>query len=217
MTQLRRMTFILFLLLLLSELAFAGAESSYYVGGYLGVPVQGTSKATDTLGSFNLETDPGGLLALTFGYRLPPGGVFGDGRVEIEYSFRNNGISTLKFSDGTFPATGDISVQALILNSFAAYPLSPRVNLYWGVGIGGALLKVDQLTVESQPLISDKVLTFAYQGGVGMIVDLTTSLQLDFGYRYFALFQPELNEVDGRRVELDYNAHTGLIGLIYKF
>jgi len=148
---------------------------------------------------------------------LPPGGSLGSGRVEIEYSYRNNSFSHAEFSDGTVAAAGDLSVQGLLLNSFAEFPNSTRVTPYLGVGIGGALIKLDKLTVNSLPMVDDSKLVLAYQGGCGVNMELTSSLQLDFGYRFFATDQPQFKEVDGRKIDLKYHAHTVSIGLIYGF
>jgi opacity protein-like surface antigen len=154
-------------------------------------------------------------LAVTVGYDFPFGGIQGGGRVEIEFGHRGNKASEAKFSDGKFSAAGDFEVQSLLVNSFAVLGNDTLMTPYFGIGIGGARVKADDLVVASQLMIDEECLVFAYQGGGGIDLRITNSMRLDLGYRYFGTTRPEFREMDGRKVKLEYGAHTGIVGLIY--
>lgn len=217
MNNLRHLTRSLFLILLFTGAAWALPHQGFYAGGYFGVPVVEGITAKDDLGSFNLETDPGRFFAGTLGYDLPVGSALGDGRLEIEYARRSNGFSEAEFSDGLVPADGDLVVESLMLNSFAVFRTDTRLQPYVGLGLGAARVSVDTLTVTGAPLIDDEELVFAWQGGCGIAVEITSFLRLDLGYRYFATLRSDLTEADGRPVTLEYAAHTGMLGLVVKF
>jgi len=205
------------LLLLLAGTAVAAPHHGYYAGAWFGISTFDTSKASDDLGSFNLEADDGSWWGVSFGYDLPSQRSGSNGRVEFEYSDRSNSFNRGQFSNGDFAASGDVRVESLMLNSFAVFPNRTRVSPYLGLGIGGAQLTVDQLQIDGQPFIDDDCMTFAWQVGVGLDFAVTSYLRVDLGYRYFSAYQPELTEVDGRKVNLDYATHNGLLGLVWMF
>ena len=192
-------------------------HSGYYLGVAGAVSVLGTAKAEDNLGSYNLKSDPGTLLSLQVGYDLPVGGLFGNGRVELEYNQWNNDFTKVEFRDGTFDTRGSLKGRSLMLNSFATFPNGTRLTPYAGVGLGVAQLKIDQLTIDPKPLINDKDMIFAGQGGCGIGVEINSHLRLDLGYRYFASVRPELKDADGRKVKLNLNAHRLMLGLVLLF
>jgi len=215
MSLLRKWILTVIPVLLLGGTACAEPHAGYYVGAYLGVPT-GSVSATDDLGRFVPETDTGSYLAMTVGYDLLFAEI-GNGRVEVELSQRSNGISSVKFSDGTFDATGDLVVQSVMLNSYSVYRELPWVTPYFGLGIGGAQVNVDGMTVAGQTLVDDGQLVLAYQAGCGIEVGLSPSWRLDLGYRYFATGRAELRESDGSQVRIDYASHTGMLGLVWMY
>ncbi|HKI52377.1 MAG TPA: outer membrane beta-barrel protein [Geothermobacteraceae bacterium] len=216
MNVMRPMMICLFLLLLAGT---AGAEShhGYYAGAWYGISAFETSTANDDLGSFNLEADQDSFWGISFGYDLPSQSTGANGRVEIEYGHRSNSFDNGQFNNGAFAASGDVQVESLLLNSFAVFPNQTRVSPYLGLGLGGAKLTIDNLQIDGQPFIDDECLVFAWQLGGGLEIELTRSLRVDLGYRYFSVYQPELNEVDGRKVKPDYTAHSGMLGVVWMF
>lgn len=189
----------------------------YYASLALGVPAPGTVEADDNLGRFNLDIDPGYAVAASVGVDLAANKTRGRGRVEVEYCYRSNGLNEVEFSDRSLSGNGDLVVQSLMLNSFAVVPTGRKLQPYFGLGVGAAQLKADGLTVGGRPLLDDDDLSFAWQLGAGFEMSLSQTLRLDLGYRYFSIFQPELKEADGRAVDIDYAAHTGMVGLVYLF
>ena len=217
MKQLRRLLMVLFLVCLLCTTAGAEVHDGLYTGLYAGMPVLEDATAQDALGSYNLETDPGSLLAITFGYELPPGSPVGDGRIELEYAWRSNDYSQATFSDTAVSADGSVTASSLMLNSFAAFRNRTPVTPYLGVGVGAAQLTIDKLVVDGVPLIDDDTMVFAWQAGAGFDFDITRRLRLDAGYRYFATRNSKFNDTSGNKVKLEYTAHTALVGVVVKF
>ncbi|AMV72481.1 outer membrane beta-barrel protein [Desulfuromonas carbonis] len=217
MKQLRQFLMALALVGLLCTTAAAEVHDGLYAGLYGGLPVLEDATAQDALGSYNLETDPGSLYALTLGYELPPGSPVGDGRLELDVARRSNDYSQATFSDTAVSAEGTVSADSLLLNSFAAFRNRSPVTPYLGVGAGVAQLTVDNLVVDGVPLIDDDTLVFAWQAGCGLDIDLTRWLRLDVGYRYFATQNTKFNNTSGNKVKLEYTAHTALVGVVVKF
>ncbi|WP_020676325.1 outer membrane protein [Geopsychrobacter electrodiphilus] len=219
--NMRQLTSTLFVMILLCTTAqakpLAGSHSGLYLGAYYGVPTLGKASATDSLGRFNLKSDPGKLVTLTLGYDLPAYSVLGEGRVELAYTQSSNSLTRAEFSDGLFPASGEIQVRSLLFNTFTVFHNRTWLLPYLGVGLGAAQVRVDQLRVSGLPVINDESVVFAGQGGCGLTMDINSRLRLDLGYRYFISAQPELRLVDGSKVTLDMKAHIGLLGLAYKF
>jgi len=217
MKQLRPILMAFLLLCLLGGPAFAEVHDGLYAGLYAGMPVLEDATAQDALGSYNLETDPGSLYAMTLGFDLPPGSPVGDGRLELEYAWRSNDYSEATFSDTAVSAEGSVVASSLLLNSFAAFRNRTPVTPYLGVGAGAAQLTIDNLVVDGVPLIDDDTLVFAWQAGVGVDFDITRWLRLDAGYRYFATQNSKFTDTSGNKVKLEYTAHTALVGVVVKF
>jgi len=214
---LRQLMLILSLLLITSGVARAEPHDGFYAGASVATPVLNTMVGEDDLGTFNLDTDPGSLIAVKIGYDLSDFGGSNAGRIEIEYAERSNTFTQATFSDATVAATGEVTVNSLLLNTYAVYHLGSPVAPYFGVGLGGAQIKIAGLSVGNQPMLDDDALVFACQGGAGLDIDVNSWLRLDIGYRYLYLQQPEFTESDGREVKFDYGAHSGMVGVAFKF
>jgi opacity protein-like surface antigen len=208
---------LLLLMLLMSGTAAADFHSGYYAGAWFGIPVLETTTATDDLGRFSLEADPGSCFGVGIGYDLIPGWSGSDGRIEIDYNRFSNSFSAANFSDGKFTATGDLQVQSLMVNTFAVFHNTTLVSPYLGLGLGGAMFSVDKLSVSDLPLVNDDTMAYAWQVGCGVEMAVTNSLRFDLGYRFFSASRAEFVEVDGRKVKFDYATHTGLAGLVFLF
>ncbi len=204
-------------LLLLVGNAVAETKSGYYLGASAGVSSLVTSNARDTYGLFNLEADEGYLVAVNFGYDLPSRNQDSNGRVEFEYSQRSTSFSQAVFTGGKVSASGELEVQSLMLNSFAVFPTDTRFSPYIGLGIGGAMINVDNLVVAGSPLVNDDSLSFAWQVGGGVEFPLTRSLRMDLGYRYFSTNYSDFKQMDGSKIEIECSSHNGTLGLVWLF
>jgi opacity protein-like surface antigen len=217
MSCLRLLSFSLALLLVLVSNAAAAPHEGYYVGAYFGMTSLNSVEAEDNLGLFILDSDPGQTFALTLGYDLPIEGSLGNGRLELEYNQSNNDLTQATFSDSSVSADGSLSIQSLMFTSFATFEKIFGMNPYAGLGLGAAQVKMDKLTATGQPLIDDKDMVFAGQAGGGVTIEMTPSLRLDIGYRFFLSAKPEFLEADGRNVSVDISGHRAMLGLVWLF
>jgi len=212
-----RFAIVCLILLLLVGNAEAETHSGLYLGASAGVSSLVTSNARDTFGLFNLEAKEGYLVAVNFGYDLPPRMNNSSGRVELEYSQRGSSFNQAVFTSGKVSASGDLVVQSLMLNSFAVFPTDTRFSPYIGLGIGSAMINVDNLAVAGSPMVNDETLSFAWQVGGGLEFSLTRSLRMDLGYRYFSTNNSNFEQVDGSKIEIECSSHNGTLGLVWLF
>jgi opacity protein-like surface antigen len=124
----------------------------------------------------------------------------------------------------------DISVTAIMLNFLARDPYG-QVHPYGGWGIGWTRFDAEDATLTLEPGYSWPAIgtrtnslgdldddTLGFQVLLGVGVDLTRTLSLDLGYRYFYA-QPELEfkreaDID---VKMTYKTHMITVGLNLRF
>jgi opacity protein-like surface antigen len=184
-----------------------------YLQGALGFHLPDTAEGKDSEGSFNLEFNGGLQGAVAVGYDLDPRDNLGDGRVELEWSYRKVGLDQVEFAEGKVPGDGDLTVQSLMLNIFGIYRNGTTWVPYYGGGVGAALVSAANLRASGQPLTDDDDTVFAYQFGLGLGYVFSDYVTLDLGYRFFDLASAQLTEADGRSFDLKYHGHSALLGL----
>jgi opacity protein-like surface antigen len=184
-----------------------------YVGALLGGNLLLPAKNTDNLGEFSLKFDPALLGSAVVGWDLAPGNPQGEGRVELEYTHRNNPLNQVKFVEGSFTGGGAVIADSLLINFFGVFHDASRWAPYAGLGIGAARMETADLTVTGQPMSNDSAVVFAYQLGAGIDFALTDYLNLDLGYRFFGSSQPGFIESNGRTFKMDYFSHNVIFGL----
>lgn len=184
-----------------------------YVGALLGGGMLLDARNTDNLGEFSLTFDPALLGSAVVGWDLAPGNPHGEGRVELEYTHRNNPLNHVKFVEGSFTGGGAVIADSLLINFFGVFHDVSRWAPYAGLGIGAARMEAAALTVSGQPMSNDSAVVFAYQLGAGIDYALTDYLNLDLGYRFFGSSRPEFIESNGRTFKMDYFSHNLIFGL----
>jgi opacity protein-like surface antigen len=196
---------------------YAEKHQGFYAGVYYGAAADQNVIAVDSLGRYTLDTKIPLNISGSLGYDLPPDSLLGKGRIELTYFQQQADFDRARFTDGRFTTGGDFQVQSLMLSSYAVYETSPYLALYLGGGIGAARVKVDQLTIDQQPMLNDTKTVLAGQLGVGVEVALTSWLRADLGYRYFLSKEPEFKDNTGRELSLDVNSHNAILGLVVLF
>jgi opacity protein-like surface antigen len=188
-------------------------HSGPYAGAFLGGNALMTAEGSDDLGSFSLKFDPAFQGSAVFGWDFEPGNPVGEGRIELEYTRRSNPLDEVKFAEGTFKASGNLTADSLLLNFFGVFHNDTQWSPYVGLGIGAARIEASDLKVTGQPLASGSSVVFAYQLGTGVDFALTDYLSLDLGYRFFSSTSPKFTEANGRKFEMDYFSHNAILGL----
>ncbi len=198
--------------LMASTAGAAYATEGWYGRADVGYSVDGEIKlGNEDLGgnaSFGLDHDWTQHLGL--GYAFQNGF-----RVEGEISHRYN-----EFGDGgVFVDDGDVHAWAAMLNGFYDFNRGGDVQPYIGLGVGAARLDVSATGPIGSGDDEDTVL--AYQGIVGVALNLTEQLALDIGYRYLVADGAELDGVGpnltAATFDADYEHQAVTVGLRYQF
>lgn len=193
-------------LLLLGAGEAAAQKSGYYVQGALGAAF--SNDVTFDAGPLDtkLKTDTGFAGSLAGGY------IFSSGlRAELEFAHRRIGGESF----AGFSATDSLSVNAVMAN--AAYELNTGTWLrpYAGVGLGYAWAG-SQIRASDFRIRGDDG-GIAYQGILGLAVDLGGPLTGVVDYRYFRMPDVRYTVDPGLSVKDDISAHTLMVGLRWNF
>jgi len=212
-------------ILILLGLTFSAADARAVTPGpYLALEGYGTwlkeSYSQTDIGNFNLTFDGGFGGGVVLGYdMLDSHPSLGRGRVELEAASRRSSVDKLEFVEGTLPASGDLTVNSLMVNTIADYrDHNSRLVPYLCIGGGYAEVSIDQVSPLGTPFIasgSDGV--WAYQLGAGLGIELGDHLGFDIGYRYFGTQKPKFTLADGSTFTSEIVSHNLMLGLRYKF
>lgn len=187
--------------------ANAGPREGIYIGAGAGLNYHEDSEIDGTRLSGDAEYDLGFVGMGVIGY------AFGGPRIEGELSYRNNAMGASRVVNtgttalNTSNPKGDFETIAGMVNFYYDIDIGQIVTPYIGAGIGVAYA--------DQRDIGDEV-TFAYQGILGMSVDIETNLEGFVDYRYFGTTQVEGGDI-GRAADIDNRSHSLMIGLRYHF
>ncbi|MGV3490299.1 MAG: outer membrane protein [Devosia sp.] len=186
----------------------------WYVSLFGGVVSMPTIDAlyNDGPDTYDISTDLGYTLGITVGTK-----VFDMLRVEAELSGTVNSISELDSSYWGLYTDYDGSVSALYLlgNAWLDFDTGAGITPYIGGGLGWASVNVS-LDDWSWELEGSGL---AYQVGGGVKFDVADNLAVDLGYRYKAVPNVTVDDVDGDPdwLNFDLSSHVFQAGLTLKF
>ncbi len=127
---------------------------------------------------------------------------FGAPKVELEGGYRS----------------GDVSAWSAMVNGIYDFMPTGKWHPFVGAGIGWAWVDTDTLATNTAGVtVNDGYDAFAYQGFLGVAYDVTADLAVKAQYRYFATLEEDLKASNGTKVDGDYDNHSILVGLTYKF
>lgn len=180
-------------------------------GTYVGIGA-GANFATDTEisgGGVNadLEHDTGiaGILSLGHGYA---NGL----RAEFEGGYRRNSVN----SSGNTSTGGVASVRSAMINGYYDIPTGTNFFPYVGGGIGAGSLRVSANPTGNSS-VSGRDTGLALQGIAGLGYQFDTNWSGSLEYRYFTVQGADMRAANGTSVDVDYAAHTVMVGLRYTF
>ena len=142
----------------------------------------------------------------------------GRGRLEVELANRRGTVDKLKYVEGSFPVSGNLTMTSIMFTTIADYHRYSPLVPYMSIGVGYAEVSIDQINSSGTPIIasgSDGV--FACQLGAGLGIELNERLVVDLGYRFFATQNPEFKLADGSRFISEIASHNVMVGLRLKF
>jgi opacity protein-like surface antigen len=188
-----------------------------YVGAFIGGNALMAAKATDDQGSFTLKFEPGLQGSAVAGWDLAPGNPVGEGRIELEYTRRSNQLDKIKFAEGDFKGSGNLTADSLLINFFGVFRNKSQWSPYLGAGIGAARMEAADLKDAGFPLSNSSTYVLAYQAGTGVDYALTKRLSIDLGYRFFGSTKPRFTEANGRKFGMEYYSHSAILGMRFGF
>jgi len=167
-------------------------------GWYLGVFVGG---AWPGFAEFNYDADDeiydiGTVTAWTGG--VAAGTRLMDlGRVEIELSHMSQGYDTVYEQNGDVNDTGGtINTTSLFGNVWLDFDTGSAFTPYVGVGLGGALVSLDDSDGWFDSASVWNGFGVAYQVGAGVVFEVDQNLSFDLGYRFKGVAGAKIDNLD---------------------
>jgi len=118
---------------------------------------------------------------------------FGRFRTELSYSQSNNEIKSIKAEIDEdvlgFPvkgtqaqasASGDLNISNIFINSYLDFPIGNKKKFtpYFGGGIGGSKLDIDDITVSGEEVKGASIWLFGYQWKLGLNYSISKNLNI---------------------------------------
>lgn len=178
----------------------AGAQEPY-VALEIGPSFFADSELSSGGLSADLEFDPGFAVGGAIGARIAD-----ISRAELRLSYRRADTDEI----GPVSVSGDVGILSAMANGYVDLPVNLPVQPYVGIGIGVGVLFADFRA--NSVNVDDEDAEFAYNVMAGVAYELTESVVLDAGYRYFATTDADIQGVDA---EIDI--HELLFGVRYEF
>lgn len=191
------------------EGGWAGDDTGWYVEARVGYSIPSDSDADSATTNQTLEIDPGFAGAGALGHDFD--GFF---RTEFEFAYRDGDIDSVSGLNGT----GSLDVTTYMAN-FIAELESPDTALtpFVGIGLGAATIDGDGARTIAGGVISEDDTAFAYQGIAGLAYAVNQNLAFTGSYSYVDVPEATLSTTAGTSVDIDYAAHSLMVGLRWSF
>jgi len=176
------------------------AEESFYVSGGLGMAYAADADI-DVAGATEVESDLGYMVRGAIGHQFE-----GGFRLETEASLRSNGIDKINGVD----ATGDVDIQAVMVNAIFDIDTQSNMKPYIGLGGGAAAVTYDGVNVATDT--GDTAHAWQLMLGLGFEMDPNTTLSV--GYRYFDVGEVEIGNFN---MDVDHASHDFEVGMRFNF
>lgn len=165
------------------------------------------------------EFDKGFVGGVAVGYDFDFGNEYGYGntRLEIEASYRQNDFDQADFLGTKQSVDGQATSQALMGNAYYIFENPSFVKPFILFGIGAARVDIDKARIAGVNFIDDDEVGFAYQAGAGLGFRLSRTLELDLGYRFFRVARTDLEDATGEEFSFSYKTHNAYLGLLVSF
>ncbi len=161
-----------------------------------------TTMQDDYGDSSTIDYASGYMFSTAVGAALPSGL-----RLEGELALRGNEIDTISYGGSTYEGAGDATIFTTMMNLYYDLYTGASFTPYVGGGVGLGIA-----TIDADYGGSSSSTSMAYQAGFGARFDLTRSVALDVGYRFFGLTESDYDGIDG-----DYQSHNLQVGVSFKY
>ncbi len=119
---------------------------------------------------------------------------------------------------GTLQAVRDLTVAGAMLNGVVDFPLSDRLSIYAGAGLGVAWLDVGTTSDSLNDFDAEDGPFLAWQGRGGLTWSFTESTALQFGYRFLNIDDAQIEDgLSSSSFDLETQQHVLEIGLVFGF
>ena len=204
------------------------AAASDTTGWYLGLGVGWDSMAdfnqhvvgayTPPIADYNTKTEDAALFIGTFGYRFENGF-----RLENEVGYVDHNINggDLPSANITTSFTGSVTVLSDFVNLLYDYPLTSRLDLFGGGGIGAANVH-SKIAYTGVTYFDVDQIRFAALGIIGLKYWLSDTVDIGVDYRYRAFlgdmsYTQVINERNCIKTIGDLNENVVMFSLRYYF
>ncbi len=206
----------------MSAPSWQGQTRGAYVGiggGWLHLMPFTDSDSSDGL-QFHTKLHEGFVTDLAAGYD------FGRLRLEAEVAYRRANVQRTTIDRGGtgFPgltgqstADGDVSALAWMANGIVDILPQSRVTPYIGIGVGGALLQLENFAAMGTTFVNHSDLEVAYQGIAGVRYQIAPSVSMALDYRFFSTTTANLHNTRGGAFNVPYRSHNVILGIAYHF
>jgi len=183
------------------------SDFGFYLSGFGGVNL--IDDFTVPSSGLSADLDTGYAVGGAVGTDL---GLF---RLEVEGTWRDNGIDSVTFGGTEFDSDGDLTSWSAMGNLLFDIPVTNQLTAYLGGGLGAAGVGAD--FGYGRTSIDDDDVVFAWQGIAGVSYAFTPSTEAYVEYRYFTAEDPELGS-GSNAIEFDsYESHSILAGVRIHF
>lgn len=176
----------------------------------------------DNDGSVNGSTDfdPGTSLGAAIGYSFGRGDNFGlpflNGfRLEVEYLRQENDVNDIGFvsvGNGPGDSANEIELNAFMFNVYYDHDTGTAWTPYIGGGVGAAIVDFEASS-GGNSVVDDSDTVLAFQARTGIGYEISPSVVLSVGYRFFGTDDPQFNVTNGGQFDSEYFSHTAEAGL----
>lgn len=174
------------------------------------VPDQDVSRSGVSAGE--IDFDDGTMYSAAIGY-MPNGGNM---RYELEYFNSENSLSG---AATLFPGqlSGDMTVDALMLNAFYDFTNETLITPYIGAGIGGARTSLQSVDLALSGGETDTQMAYQLMTGLSYEPKILRNVAFSVGYRYFSIFDNAEFANGANQTDIDFDSHNVEVGARFRF
>jgi OmpA-OmpF porin, OOP family len=206
----------------MSAPAWQGQTRGFYVGvggGWSHLLPLTSSGSTDGL-QFHTKLNEGFVADVAAGYD------FGRLRLEAEVAYRRSDVrhTTIDSGGTNYPsltgqstANGDVAALAWMANGTVDILPQSRITPYIGIGIGGAVIQLENYAALGTTFVSHSDVEVAYQGIAGVRYQIAPSVSMALDYRFFSTTTPKLHDTKSGSFSTQYRSHNLILGIAYHF
>jgi OmpA-OmpF porin, OOP family len=149
------------------------------------------------------------------------GKTHGAWRYEVEGQYQQHeveGATNPNTGVSLAGAKGEASLLAGMANAYYGFDTGGRLTPYVGAGVGIGHLKYDNYRTDAGRIIDDETTALVYQGMLGLDYLFIDRWSLTGEYRYLSTAGVDTNELSsGTKQDSDFQVHTLMLGLTYRF